>query len=481
MKRVVTLNNPTPRVERFRFNAPIHWEINEGEQWAVLGANGSGKSQLAEILQGKIALNPLVGDIKYHFDAPAYREIKSVAFKDIHSLVDPTTTYYQQRWHSTEQDEVATVRDVLKSPKDTDVEELFAYFNMVDYLDRSIISLSSGELRKLLIIRILLTSPKILILDNPYIGLDKESREVLNDMFTSIVKINNLQLILLLSNPIDIPSVITHVMSIKDKCLLGGVTRSEFDSNPNIKDELFASSNRVITLPTQLNTNNFASYETAIFMDKINVRYGERIILEGLDWSVKQGESWALLGANGSGKSTLLSIVCADNPKAYSNSITLFDRKRGTGESIWDIKRRIGYISPEMHLYYNEDITTMRVVNSGFFDTIGLYTSPTEQQCDIALQWMHCLGIEHLAERSFTSLSSGEQRLALLARVFVKDPQLIILDEPLHGLDVTNKQLVIQVIEEFLKRKDKTLIYVTHYRNEIPKAVTKEKVLIKHA
>ena len=216
-------------------------------------------------------------------------------------------------------------------------------------------------------------------------------------------------------------------------------------------------------------------------MEHVSIKYGSRTILKELDWEVKNGEKWALFGPNGAGKSTLLSLIYADNPQSYANTLYLFDRKRGSGESIWDIKKRIGYVSPEMHLFYMENVPTLNIVGSGFFDSIGLYRKCTEQQQKVALDWMHVFGIEELKDRSFLTLSSGEQRLALLARAFVKDPDLIILDEPLHGLDVSNKKKAAAIIEQFCARPGKTLIYVTHYPHELPASVDKHFRLVKHA
>ena len=156
-------------------------------------------------------------------------------------------------------------------------------------------------------------------------------------------------------------------------------------------------------------------------MEHVQIKYGSRTILKDLDWEIKNGEKWALFGPNGAGKSTLLSLVYADNPQSYANTFYLFDRKRGSGESIWEIKRRIGYVSPEMHLYYQENVPTLRIVGSGFFDSVGLFRKCTPEQEEIALEWMKVFGIGHLRDRLFLTLSSGEQRLALLARAFVKD------------------------------------------------------------
>ena len=222
-----------------------------------------------------------------------------------------------------------------------------------------------------------------------------------------------------------------------------------------------------------------ATHTVTFRMEHVSIRYGSRTILKDLNWEVKNGEKWALLGPNGSGKSTLLSLVYADNPQSYANTLYLFDRKRGSGESIWEIKKRIGYVSPEMHLFYRENVPTSQVVGSGFFDSVGLFRKCTDEQLQVALAWMRIFGIEDLRDRLFLTLSSGEQRLALLARAFVKDPDLIVLDEPLHGLDINNKRKAAAIIERFCTQPGKTLIYVTHYPEELPACVDKQFRLVK--
>ena len=215
-----------------------------------------------------------------------------------------------------------------------------------------------------------------------------------------------------------------------------------------------------------------------IRMHDVSIRYGERTILKKLDWTVCNGERWALSGQNGAGKSTLLSLVCADNPQSYACDISLFGYQRGeSGESIWDIKRHIGYVSPELARSYHRDIPALRIVASGLKDTVGLYVRPDEEEKELCRWWMRLFGIEQLANRSFLQLSSGEQRLVLLARAFVKDPELLILDEPLHGLDNINRRLVKDIIETFCQRRNKTLIMVTHYEDELPQCITHRLVL----
>ena len=219
------------------------------------------------------------------------------------------------------------------------------------------------------------------------------------------------------------------------------------------------------------------SDDVVIDFRDVTLRYGEHTIFNNLNWTVCRGERWALMGRNGSGKSALLSLVCADNPQSYACDISLFGRRRGTGESIWDIKRRIGYVSPEMHRAYLKDLPAIEIVASGLHDSIGLYVRPRPEQMGVCKEWMRTFGIEELADRTFLTLSSGEQRLVLLARAFVKDPELLILDEPLHGLDTKRREEVRGIINAFGLREGKTVIMVTHYPEELPACITHYKKL----
>ena len=217
-----------------------------------------------------------------------------------------------------------------------------------------------------------------------------------------------------------------------------------------------------------------------IRLQNVSICYGRRTILKDLDWVVHRNEKWILSGENGAGKSTLLSLICADNPQSYACDISLFGRKRGSGESIWEIKRHIGYVSPEMHRAYLKNLPTIDIVASGLHDSIGLYRRPCPEQIEICLFWMDIFGIASLKDTSFLQLSSGEQRLALLARAFVKDPSLLILDEPLHGLDTFNRRRIKHIIEAFCQRPNKTLIMVTHYESEYPAVITNQLFLTRN-
>ena len=467
---VISVENGIPRHPDFRLEEPLNLNIYPGEQIAIVGLNASGKTRLIEILTGRY---PLLGtnEVHYHFEGSTHRyasdDIRVLTFRD--SYGDSDATYYlQQRWNQHDIDE--------STP-------------MVD--GRYIISLSSGELRKYQLQRALASSPRLLILDSPFIGLDPEARQQLRNTLKQLIQEQGLQVILLLTRDSDIPDFINRVIRrpSPDPSHQGGessglptnisaqplpsLTGSE-GSNGLTERQAVLSDRGITPIPRTGKVGGGAVGEgpSILRFSHITIRYGQRTILNDLSWTVCRGEHWALEGANGSGKSTLLSLVCADNPQAYACDIELFGRKRGTGESIWDIKRHIGYVSPEMHRAYMRDLPAIDIVASGLHDSVGLYVRPRPEQRETCLAWMRRFRIDHLADRTFLRMSSGEQRLCLLARAFVKSPDLLILDEPFHGLDDPNRLMATQIIEDYCAQPDVTLIIVSHYAEELPRCIT---------
>jgi molybdate transport system ATP-binding protein len=214
-----------------------------------------------------------------------------------------------------------------------------------------------------------------------------------------------------------------------------------------------------------------------VSLRNVTIRYGVKTILNQISWVINRGERWVLKGPNGAGKSTLLSLITADNPQSYSQDMTLFGRKRGTGESIWDIKRNIGYVSPEMHLYFKETGTSFAVVASGLFDLLGVTRKVNEQQTEQVDSCLAMFGLAYLRDRYFHTLSTGEQKMILIARAFVKNPPLLILDEPCQGLDQEQVQRVKHVIDQLAATSNMTLIFVSHYVEDVPSCVSRELTL----
>lgn len=453
-----------------RLAQPITAEIAVGEHIAIVGPNGAGKSLFVDTLLGKYPLRE--GKLQYDFSPSAtqtvYDNVKYIAFRDTYGAAD-ANYYYQQRWNAHDQDEAPEVREVLGDIKDETLkEELFDLFHIEPMLDKKIILLSSGELRKFQLTKTLLTAPKVLVMDNPFIGLDAPTRELLFSLLERLTRQSSVQIMLVLSMMDDIPSFITHVIPVDHLTVFKKISREEYlriIRLTEVEEPMEGLKQRIIDLPYEGSTYDSGE---VVKLNKVSIRYDDRTILKDLDWTVCRGEKWALSGENGSGKSTLLSLVCADNPQSYACDISLFGRKRGTGESIWEIKKHIGYVSPEMHRAYLKNLPAIEIVASGLHDSIGLYKRPQESQMATCEWWMDIFGIAALKDKPFLQLSSGEQRLTLLARAFVKDPELLILDEPLHGLDTYNRRRVKTIIEAFCRRRDKTMIMVTHYESELP-------------
>ena len=492
MQKIIKIEKGVTRMPEWRMAEPVDFELCDGEHMAIVGPNGGGKSMLVDILIGRHPL--IMTEPQYDF-APSTKplaadNIKYITFRD--SYGDSDGTYFlQQRWNQQEIDEetprVGSELEKAYHMAGEDTLErrqlqshLYRLFNIEHLMDKYLILMSSGELRKYQLTKALLTDPRVLIMDNPFIGLDAETRDQLKELLTALARERQLQVILVLSKTDDIPDFITHVVEVRDMRVGTKMTREEYISSrePNptrvLDDEMEQA---IVNLPYKYNDYNS---EEVVGMNKVSIVYGERTILKELDWTVRNGERWALSGQNGAGKSTLLSLVCADNPQSYACDIALFGNPRGSGESIWDIKKHIGYVSPEMHRSYHRDIPAIRIVASGLKDTVGLYVKPDESEYDICRLWMKIFGLEGKENTSFLRLSSGEQRLVLVARAFVKDPQLLILDEPLHGLDNRNRRLVKDVIEAFCRRRNKTLIMVTHYKEELPACIDHSIFLMRH-
>lgn len=441
---------------------------------AVVGRNGSGKTQYIEQLRRQVASDRL----------------RYIAFSDSYGPVVDKAYYLQLRWNQHDIDpETPNVGALLEKAyrlAGEDTEErrqlqrhLYDLFHMEPLLDKYVITLSSGELRKFQLTKTLFANPSLLIMDNPFIGLDAETRDQLKEFLQLLAEKHRLDIILVLSKTDDIPTFVSEVIELRNGKILPPCSREDYYNRQlPIPPHVLTKEKREAILALPYQDNDYHTDEV-IKMQQVSIRYGERTILKALDWTVRNGERWALSGQNGSGKSTLLSLVCADNPQSYACDITLFDRPRGSGESIWDIKKHIGYVSPEMHRSYQRDLPAIRIVASGLKDSVGLYVKPNEDEFAICRFWMDIFGLEDKYNRTFMKLSSGEQRLVLLARAFVKDPQLLILDEPLHGLDLMNRRLVKDVIETFCERRNKTMVMVTHYEEELPTIITNKIYLTK--
>jgi len=448
----------------------ISFTIREGEQWAVAGPSGSGKTALAHALAGQLFYR---GEIHYHFPGMGDNRPRVMIVEQQHKFRNRSNTsdfYYQQRFNSADADNSLTVAEVLQE-YNPDQPGAAAWINLLHLgplMDEPLLQLSNGENKRLQLAVALLEDPGFLVLDNPFIGLDTEGRKTLHGIIDALRSMG--KHFLLITSPAELPDCITHI-AVLEKGRLAWSGRKEDAALHTLAAPAVAPLDlQLLQLLPAPAEDNFVH---AVKMDGVTIRYGDKTILDAISWEVKKGDRWNLSGPNGAGKSTLLSCITADNPQAYANDIYLFDRKRGSGESIWDIKQKTGFVSPELHVYFEQGITCLDVVASGFFDTIGLFRRLSDTQEETVMVWLRLLHMEALRDKSFHLLSAGEQRMLLLARALVKNPPLLILDEPCQGLDDDQTAYFKHLINRLCEAFPTTLIYVSHYQKDIPECVDK--------
>lgn len=461
----------------------ISLNINAGTHWAIIGKSGSGKSVLLKAIIGKQSIK--AGSITHNFTPSSQHNAAEPLASQRMALIESrhhfknfsntSDFYYQQRYNSSDSEDALTVEQYLNAISAHVIEEHYwtmeksaERLRLTELYQKQLIKLSNGETKRLRIAAALVKNPTLLLLDQPLTGLDVNSRQYFNTLLQEIA--DSGITVVMATSPNEIPDIIQMVAVLEDGKLTqiltpAEVTEHNFDWVSNTPDVDEAEIESLLSL-----TEN-PSFEWIIKMNNVNVQYGDIQVLHNINWQVKQGERWALLGPNGSGKSTLLSLAYGDNPQAYANDIILFDKKRGTGESIWDIKRKCGFVSPELYQFFPMDSSCAQVIESGFYDTLGLFRQSDPSRAAIVQRWMKVFNIEKYARQLLKNVPASTQRLCLLARALVKNPTLLILDEPCQGMDDQQQQMFKHLVDTICSKSNITLIYVTHYMHEIPNAV----------
>ena len=465
---IVDIKNLSARYDAKTVLHNISLSIQPGENYVIRGESGSGKTTLGKVIAGSVKYT---GELNIHLD-PASALKPTVHFVEswyrFTNLEGDRNFYYQQRYnHQQKRDTVTIARELELYGKEhgldtTVLNGLLATFNYAKVLDEQLFEISSGEHKKLQLIKALWLSPQLLIIDQPYTGLDVKARAHLNQVLNSYVEKGGT--LILISNDAELPGCINRAAVMKDGTLTMGESTLNFHEK------------QLKPLPSFLLQSPQYTSDSIISMKNIRVRYDDKEVLSGIDWQVNAGERWFLQGHNGSGKSTLLSLVTGDHPQAYANDIKLFGVQRGGGESIWDIKRRIGLISPELHWYFDANATVLESLASGFFDSNGLYRQlryAQKQQLEELLQFLE---LQDVKNELLSTLPLGKQRLALLGRTIIKNPQLLVLDEPCQGLDQQQTQYFNKLVDE-ISKNGVTIIYVGHFETQLPESITHKLIL----
>ena len=453
----------------------LTWSVCKGENWAVLGANGSGKSVLASVIAGDCACS---GDIDYNFgaDVPDPCElIATVSFR-LHSLfVAQPDSYYQSRWYPGEEEITLTAGQILRSiagrsaAATKHLQQTVRFLEINTLLDRQTLHLSTGEMRRLLIARSLLMRPVLLVLDEPFIGLDVAGRARLMRILERLMR-RGQQILLMSARPDELPRGITHALWLRRGRIIesGPLDRRSFN---RACTKTFGKARRK-TPAVSCPRKQVRHRVSLLTMNQVTLQAGEVRLLTDFSWTVRPEERWAVAGPNGAGKTTLLSLLVGDHPQAFAQDVRLFGHRRGEGYTLWQLKAKIGWASPDIALHFGNLTSTFEFVCTGFFETLGLYRDCSRSQAEAARKWLRFFGLSAVADRPFRLLSDGQQRLAMIARALVKSPRLLVLDEPCQGLDAASRERVLGAIEAVCKRQRTTLIMVTHYESELPVGIT---------
>lgn len=446
----------------------ISFSIQQGACIMLSGESGSGKTTLGKALAGLIKHS---GNVEINF-SPTSALCKKILFVEnwyrFTNLEGDRNFYYQQRYnHQQKRDTITIDKELALYGKENALHidalnKLLHALNYYDVLDEQLFEISSGEHKKLQLIKALWLQPQMLIIDQPYTGLDTASRKSLNHLLQDYLDAGGT--LFMINNDDECPDFVQQFLYLHQ----GELAKSK---PINVEKEL-------LPLPEFLREKPRYSSTNIVSFRNISIKYGDKIILSDIDWEVNAGERWLLQGQNGSGKSTLLSLITADHPQAYANNIKLFGVQRGTGESIWDIKQRIGIISPELHWYFDSNATVLESLASGFFDSNGLYQQLRYAQKQQLNELLQFLNLDDVKNEMLATLPLGKQRLALLGRTIIKNPQLLVLDEPCQGLDERQTNYFNNVVDE-ISKNGVTIIYVGHFESKLPKCLTYKLVLEK--
>ncbi|KHD24611.1 ABC transporter [Vibrio caribbeanicus] len=437
-----------------------HWQIQPGESWGIFSTEGDIGSALGCLLCGEFdvdaeSLVKTAGSIAQVSLVEQQRLLEEEIAKDETDFLDKI-------------DKGTNVFTLIYEQCDDSVltEKLLHDLDLYHLKESGFRVLSTGETRRVMLARALATKPDLIVLDNPFTGLDMEHRASLANYLAELAR--RIQMIVTFNREEDIPSWIDQVALFNHGKLESIMGRDEWESHPvisQIKAQSKQQSDEMLALIRRHQHN--AVFANPVFeITNGQVAYTDKTVFTGLNWRIDNGQHWQVKGPNGCGKSTLLGLIFGDHPQCYSNDIQIFGKQRGSGESIWEIKKNIGMVSSALHLQYRVSCSALDVILSGFYDSIGLYQQPSKKEVQLAQEWLEILHMSDYAKTSFKSLEYGQQRLLLIARAIVKQPALLILDEPYQGLDYLGRRLVKNTLELIAKENLSQLLYVSHYQKD---------------
>ncbi len=448
----------------------VNWQPQLGQQWALLGPNGAGKTSLADVISGQAT----------HYSGDYTRShrlanggIAYVCFEQARALCDRDRKLDDSETRADAADPGTLVRHAILQGAEPD--DLFLQWvdrlDIGHILDRGLRFISTGEMRKTLLTRAILSRPALLILDSPLDGLDRATQQTMRQVLEELLA-SDLHLLLLCRQIDDLPAGISHLLVLQDGEVVTSGERQQVLGQTAVRQLMEPPLPPLTALPSATERPYVVPADQPLLrLSEVNVSYGDNHVLRDVDWTFDHGQHCSIAGPNGCGKTTLLSLVTGDNHKAYGQDITLFGVRRGSGESVWDIKQKYGQVDTQLHLNFARGMKVVEVVVSGFFDTVGLYDDWSDQQRETARQWLAALGLADIERESFDALSFGMQRMVLLARAMVKSPAILLLDEPTLGLDGHHRRLILRAIDHIAANSDTQVLFVSHSAGDAPACI----------
>ena len=526
MENLITIKNCKIENLRETVMQKLDWQMKRGEAWLVIGPNGGGKADFINALAGKLKIVPATDSPQAFFSSIFGDSVELISLERAAHLIQEERENDESEYIEGGVDIGRTGRifiaEALCNTKSTgpikkSISQLsekaqqlapkletlpeIKLCGVEKILDRGLKYMSTGEIRRTLLARALVSHKKLLLLSDPFAGLDVQSRKILLDFFNVIVK-NQLKenpgsqypnVILAMERWNEIPEAITNVLEFTNKEISFCRTRSDYEKilltrkTQNVETDnaqkqkftedynsILAESAATVSTTTAESTSITTSTASSekqplVEMNHVNVSWGDNHVLVDINWKLYKGEHWLIQGPNGCGKTTFLELITGDNMQVYCNDVHIFGIKRGSGETVWDIKKRLGIVSYRLHVEYRMlgGISLQNVIISGFHDSIGLYTQPTDLEIAAAKKWLALGGFAGREDENFKNLSYGEQRAILILRAAVKTPEILILDEPCHGLDEHYRSKILHLMTLIAQSGTTTMLHVTHDQTEV--------------
>lgn len=449
-----------------------HFRLSAGQHWCIFGGNGAGKSLFAALLRGRLRSG---GNRVRHADClDPDRDIAVVSFEEQQCLQAEDNRHDISEYSPSATDAGTTVRGLIGCHPGGGGEachRLIAELGLTAFLDQGIRFLSSGQMRRAMLAAALYRRPKLLVLDEPLESIDRDSRDRITAVIRDWQSSDNASLVLARRRASLLPGL-THMLLMQDLRIVSSGLFSDLEwCLDSVLPPLPALPDHLPEPPRGHVPPRLPRDAPLIELRGISARYGSHHVLDNLDWTVRRGEHVLIEGPNGCGKSTLLALLTGENHKAYGQDVFLFGKRRGSGESVWDVKSRFGIVSNELHNRYVRGWNVLDVVVSGFFDSVGLYDDAGASEIAAAREWLSATGLRGVDQVSYHELSFGQQRLVLLARAMVKHPPLLVLDEPCVGLDDRYRARMLELLDRIAAGGRTQLLYVSHTTGEAPSCI----------